>query len=157
MNFGFKIINNILMLPKFIKPRFKHINCIRQQNNMIRYTVPNVKCPFSKIILETSFFNLILNYFLDQPWFMTKMEFCALVWNSAGGGKLWALIISQQLYARPVSMYSIRCHTGQVEKFLLMKFSTVSVTLAHDVDSIFTLLKQNFFPLANAIWWRNGL
>jgi len=26
MNFGFKIINNILMLPKFIKPGFKHVN-----------------------------------------------------------------------------------------------------------------------------------
>ena len=35
MNFGFKIINNILMLPKFIKPGFKRVNCIRQ-DNMVR-------------------------------------------------------------------------------------------------------------------------
>ena len=32
MNFGFKIINNILMLPKFIKPGFKCVKCIRQDN-----------------------------------------------------------------------------------------------------------------------------
>jgi len=28
-NFGFEIINKILMLPEFIKPRFKHVNCIK--------------------------------------------------------------------------------------------------------------------------------
>jgi len=32
MNFGFKIINNILLLPKFIKPGFKSVNCIRQED-----------------------------------------------------------------------------------------------------------------------------
>jgi len=35
MNFGFKIIDNILMLPKFIKPGFKRVNYIRQ-DNMVR-------------------------------------------------------------------------------------------------------------------------
>ena len=61
INFYFRfhkveIIYNRLVLPEFIKFRFKCVNCIRQ-DNMVRQTVPNIKCPVSKILLTQIIFS----------------------------------------------------------------------------------------------------
>jgi len=55
MNFGFKIINNILMLPKFIKPGFKHVN------------LSNLQCyHFDTVILRAAIISNVQNVRLQR-------------------------------------------------------------------------------------------